>query len=61
MYNKVIETIKKFNMLNNGENIVVGLSGGADSCALTHILTRLSGKMDLHITAVHINHGIRGE
>ena len=61
MYNKVIETIKKFNMLNNGENIVVGLSGGADSCALTHILTRLSGKMDLHITSVHINHGIRGE
>lgn len=61
MYNKVIETIKKFNMLNNGENVVVGLSGGADSCALTHILTRLSGKMDLHITAVHINHGIRGE
>ena len=61
MYNKVIETIKNFNMLNNGENIVVGLSGGADSCALTHILTRLSGKMDLHITAVHINHGIRGE
>lgn len=61
MYNKVIETIKKFNMLNNGENVVVGLSGGADSCALTHILARLSGKMDLHITAVHINHGIRGE
>ena len=24
-------------------------------------MTRLSGKMDLHITAVHINHGIRGE
>lgn len=61
MYNKVIETIKKFNMLNNGENVVVGLSGGADSCALTHILARLSEKMDLHITAVHINHGIRGE
>lgn len=61
MYNKVIETIKKFNMLNNGENVVVGLSGGADSCALTHILSRLSEKMDLHITAVHINHGIRGE
>lgn len=61
MYNKVVETIKKFNMLNNGENIVVGLSGGADSCALTHILARLSEKMDLHITAVHINHGIRGE
>ena len=61
MYNKVIETIKKFNMLNNGENVVVGLSGGADSCALTHILARMSEKMDLHITAVHINHGIRGE
>ena len=47
MYNKVIETIKKFNMLNNGENVVVGLSGGADSCALTHILARLSEKMEL--------------
>lgn len=61
MYRKVIETIEKFNMLRQGDSVVVGLSGGADSCALVHILSRLADKMDLNVMAVHVNHGIRGE
>ena len=42
-----------------GENIVLGFSGGADSCALFHLLAE-SG-LGLQITAVHVNHGLRGE
>ena len=61
MYNKAVETIKKFNMLEVGDRVVVGLSGGADSCALVHVLSRLRDTMGIDITAVHINHGIRGE
>ena len=61
MYNKVLETIEKYNMLSKGDNVVAGLSGGADSSAMVHILAALRDKFDIKITAVHINHGIRGD
>lgn len=61
MYKKAIETIKKYNMIRPGDSIVVGLSGGADSCALTMLLAGLIPEYGIKITAVHINHGIRGE
>ena len=38
--------------------IVVGLSGGADSTLLAHLLLERYGASRLH--AVHVNHGIRG-
>ena len=47
-------------MINFGDSVVVGLSGGADSVALTHFLVRISKKFGLKVTACHINHGIRG-
>ncbi len=61
MENKVIRTIKKFNMIKKGDSIVIGLSGGADSISLAVILTHLKKEMKLKLIAVHINHGIRGE
>lgn len=61
MYSKVLETIKKYAMLQRGDSIVCGLSGGADSCALVHILAGLREELGIKVTAVHINHGIRGE
>ena len=39
--------------------ILVGLSGGADSCALLHFLSVFFGPDRL--AALHVNHGIRGE
>ena len=46
-------------MLPIGGRIVVGLSGGADSVAMTDLLVRLFGKEP--ILCAHVNHGIRGE
>ena len=60
MFDKAVRTIKKYHMLRKGDSVIAGLSGGADSCALVHILSRLAEKYELKITAVHINHGIRG-
>lgn len=51
----------EFNMLSKGDTIVVGLSGGADSVCLLHSLNFLKGELSLNLTAVHINHGIRGD
>lgn len=61
MENKAITTVKKYNMITPGDSIVVGLSGGADSCALLHFLAGLRKEYRLHLTACHINHMIRGE
>lgn len=56
----VLRTVDKFNMISRGDSIVVGVSGGADSVALLMFLCSIREEMNLTITAVHINHGIRG-
>ena len=42
------------------EGIVVGFSGGADSAALLHFLTS-DMLLGARITALHINHMLRGD
>ncbi len=44
-------------ILEKAQKIVIGLSGGADSVALTHILYKKYGNKK--IICAHINHGIR--
>ncbi len=61
MLKKILETVKTNNMLDSGNVVVVGVSGGADSICLLHILTELREVYHLKIIAVHINHGIRGD
>ena len=39
---------------------MVGVSGGADSVALLHMLTALAPSMGFTVCAAHFNHGIRG-
>lgn len=56
---KVKRYIEKHNMLERGAKVVVGVSGGADSVCLLHLLWRLSAAYELTLQAVHINHGVR--
>ena len=56
----VEETIKKFNMIQKYDTIVVGVSGGADSIALLYSLYNLRDKYNLNLICAHMNHGIRG-
>lgn len=62
---KTMEKVKKFikekNLIKNGEHIIIGLSGGADSVYLLKTLDSMKKEMNLKITAVHINHMIRKE
>lgn len=60
MQNTAQQTIQKYNMIQNGDCIVVGLSGGADSVALFHFLCGIRQQYKLMIIGVHIHHGIRG-
>jgi len=55
------QTLQHYKMLRPGDHVVVGLSGGADSVALLHWLCSVRGEFQLRFTAVHVNHGLRGE
>lgn len=61
MKSKVQYAIDKYNMLENGDKVIVALSGGADSVCLLHIFVSLREKYNLTICAAHLNHMIRGE
>ena len=61
MRNKVIKTIEKYNLINNGDNIIVALSGGADSVSLLYVLISLKEQYNLTVSAAHLNHQLRGE
>lgn len=59
--NKVIDTIEKYNMIEDGEGVVVALSGGPDSMCLLSILDSIKERYNMKLYAAHVNHMIRGE
>ena len=63
MKQKVLNTIKKYNLIKDGDRVVVGVSGGPDSISLLDILNKLKNekKLNFEIICVHINHQIREE
>ncbi len=61
MINAMIHTIQKHQMIAAGDTVVVGLSGGADSLAMTHALNHLKAAYGIKLIAVHVNHMLRGD
>ena len=57
---KVMETIEKRRLLQKGDSVVAGISGGPDSVCLLHLLHGLSEAFALSLYAVHVHHGLRG-
>ena len=60
VFEKVLSTINKHNLIESGDKIVIGISGGPDSVCLLHILSRLKEKLNIELYAAHLNHQIRG-
>ena len=63
MKQKVLETIKKYNLIENGDKIVFGVSGGPDSISMLNILNEIKNEqiIEFEICVAHINHLIREE
>ena len=65
MKEKVLETIKKYNLIENGDKLVLGVSGGPDSISMLNILNDIRNDKNLHmefdIIVAHVNHMIREE
>lgn len=59
MEEKVLKTIKKYELIKSGDNIVLGISGGPDSICMLYILNSLKKDLNFNIYVVHINHMLR--
>ena len=53
------QTIKKHNLIQRGDKILVGVSGGPDSLALLLNLFSLKSKLGLTLHIAHLDHGLR--
>ncbi|MCI0480586.1 MAG: tRNA(Ile)-lysidine synthetase, partial [Candidatus Dadabacteria bacterium] len=60
MFFQVKKTIEKYEMLKPHERVAIGVSGGADSICLLHILMELH-EYGADIIVAHLDHGIRGK
>ena len=56
---EVLETIKKYELIKEGDRIVLGVSGGPDSISMLNILYELKDELKIEIFVAHINHGLR--
>lgn len=57
----VLDAVRRENMIKEGDNLIVALSGGADSMALLYFLVWQREQLGIgELTAVHINHCLRG-
>ena len=56
---RILETITKYNLIESGDKIVLGVSGGPDSISMLNILYELKEELKFSIYVCHINHGLR--
>lgn len=61
MLQKVEAYIRQYHMLEEGDTVIAGVSGGADSVCLLLVLKELCAKYQFQIRVVHVEHGVRGQ
>lgn len=60
--NKILETVKKYNLIEKDDVILVAVSGGPDSMCLLDNLVNLKDEIQIkEIVVAHLNHMIREE
>lgn len=61
IYTTFYNYVRENEIVKENDQIIIGLSGGADSMCLLILLEKLSSKMNLNLMAVHVNHQLRGK
>lgn len=61
MKHTVEKYIETYSMIQQNDNMIAAVSGGADSVCLLHLLVQLRTAGALRLRAVHVHHGLRGE
>jgi tRNA(Ile)-lysidine synthase len=57
---KVLDLIRRERLIADGDRVLLGVSGGADSVALFHLLREISSFLTLQLGVAHLNHMLRG-
>lgn len=53
--------IKKYNLINKNDKVVIGVSGGADSLCLLYLLKGLQKELKISLHIAHLDHMLRKE
>ncbi len=61
MLNKLTAFMNACNMIAPGDQVTCAVSGGPDSMALLWAMYLLQEKLQIHLSAAHFNHRLRGE
>lgn len=56
----VLEQLRELDCVKTGDTVCCALSGGADSVCLLRCLLECRKRLGISITAVHVNHNLRG-
>ncbi|WP_286945674.1 tRNA lysidine(34) synthetase TilS [Acetobacterium sp. UBA5834] len=60
MEKKVIQYIEEQGILEAGDHVLIGVSGGADSLALLYFLDKYANQFEITLGVAHLHHGLRG-
>lgn len=58
---KIFSFTDKNRLIEKGDSILIGFSGGADSRFVLYFLNKYAAKYKIEIAAVHVNHMLRGK
>ena len=59
MKTQVIETVRKYDMISQGETVVLAVSGGVDSMVLMHLFAQIKSDFGLTLVIAHLDHARR--
>jgi tRNA(Ile)-lysidine synthase len=57
---KILGFIQRYSLISPEELVVVGVSGGADSVCLLHVLSKCRKRLGVKLHVAHLNHLLRG-
>ena len=61
MKDKVLNYIKKHNLIKQGDRVLCAVSGGADSVCMLDLLISLRKELSFSVFVAHLNHNLRGD
>jgi tRNA(Ile)-lysidine synthase len=61
LLDKVKKTIGRYHLLNKGDRLITGVSGGVDSAVLLYLLNACRQEFEISLVVAHVNHGLRPE